>query len=265
MCRMYGVTRSGYYAWRRRGAPQRQRANAMLLQEIKRIYRQSAGTYGSPRVHHELHARGQRCGCKRVARLMRDNGLRGRVARVYRRQPGLKRFYRLGNQWRGVKLTRTDQVWVADITYLRAGSVRWYLAVIMDVYSRRVVGWALGRKRDQTLTGRALIKALDNRRPSKGVIFHSDRGIEYLGSDHRQRLLNSGFQPSSNRVRHPEDNNHMESFNHTLKAELVHRRRFNSYRALYLAVRRYLEFYNQHRLHSSLGYRSPQDYEKLSA
>jgi len=265
MCRMYGVTRSGYYAWRRRGAPQRTRADATLLQHIERIHRQSGGTYGSPRVHQELRARGQICARKRVARLMRAHGLRGRVVAVYRRQPGLKRFYRFGNQWRGVTLTRTDQVWVADITYLRAGSARWYLALIMDVYSRRVVGWALGRRRDQTLTGRALSKALHTRRPGKGTIFHSDRGIEYLGSDHRQRLLNSGLTPSSNRTRHPEDNNHMESFNHSLKAELIRARTFRSYRALYLAITRYLEFYNRRRLHSSLGYRSPQDYEKLSA
>lgn len=265
MCRKYGVSRSGYYQWRGRVISERQRANNALLKEIEVIFRRSRGTYGSPRVYKALKQQERVCGKNRVARLMRENRLQGRVARIYRRQPGLKRFYRLGHQWRGMKLTGPDQVWVADITYLRAGGQRWYLGAIMDVYSRRIVGWALARKRDQVLTSRALIKALELRRPPKGVILHSDRGIEYLGRDHRQRLLDYGFKPSSNRVRHPEDNAHMESFNHTLKAELIHRRSFRSYRSLYVAVARYIDFYNRSRLHSSLGYRSPEDYERISA
>lgn len=265
MCRQYRVSRSGYYAWRERKSSRHSQDDAALQGEIAGIFRACHGRYGSPRVHEELLDRGRRCGKKRVARLMRESGLRARVADLYRRQPGLKRFYRLGNQWRGQPLTGPDQVWVADITYLRAAGQRWYLAVVMDLYSRRLVGWALGRRRGQELTTRALKLAWRARRVRRGVIFHSDRGVEYLGTEHRQQLLDYGFTPSSNRVRHPEDNAHMESFHHTLKAELIHRRTFASYAALYRALNDYFEFYNRRRRHSGIAYCTPEEYERLSA
>jgi transposase InsO family protein len=263
MCRLYGVSRSGFYARQGRGVSTRARANAQLLPVIRAIHAASGQSYGSPRVHRTLSAQhGIRCGKQRVARLMQRAGLRGRVVQIYRRQPGLHRFFDgIGNQRRQAP-TGVNQVWVGDLTYLRAGRQRWYLAVVMDLYSRRIVGWAMGRQRTQRLTTRALRIAVHQRRPPHGVIFHTDRGIEYVGRHHRAQLLAFGLQPSTNRPRHSEDNSHMESFFHSLKAERIHGTRFASYPELHRVVREYIEhFYNRHRMHSSLDYRSPEQYE----
>jgi transposase InsO family protein len=187
------------------------------------------------------------------------------VARVYRANPALHRFYgQHPNRLPAAGARRQDQVWVGDVTYLPVAS-RWhFLAVVLDQCSRRVVAWTLGRRRDARLTRRVLDAAVRRRRPPRGLIFHSDRGSEYVGATLRDRLRALGIRQSS-ALRGPEDNAHMESFFHSLKAELIHGERFASAQALWQALARYVRYYNHQRLHSALAYRSPVDYEACAA
>jgi transposase InsO family protein len=266
MCRVYAVAPSGYYAWRRRSR-RHPRATAELVGAIRRLHQESGGTYGSPRIHQALRALGYRCGKDRVARLMRQYGIRGRVVRVYRRAPGVQAFFAsLPNARRKQTPIRVNQIWVADVTAVRVDRRHYYLAAVMDLYSRRIVGWALGAHRNVVLTGRAVRRALQRRQAPRGLIFHTDRGSEYGAYRYRHLLARAGVVQSMNRPRHSEDNNHMESFFHTLKADIVHGTTFRSLAHLRGSVSTYIDrFYNRRRLHSSLGYRSPEQYETLHA
>lgn len=268
LCRRYQVSRSGFYAWRASDGSQRRRNDEELGQRIERIHRDSAGRYGSPRVHEVLRREGVRCSNKRVARLMRERGLRARVSRIYRKGSGMVRrfFAKTDNLRLGEPLpTRTDQIWVGDLTYLRLGQ-RWrYLATVMDLFSRRIVGWTLSRNRTTDVTLRALKRAIASRNPKPGLLFHSDRGIEYSAYGYQDFLKAYGIVPSMNRPRHCQDNAHMESFFHSLKAELTHQRRYLSDAQLNASVAAYIErFYNDKRIHSSLGYHSPVEFECLA-
>jgi transposase InsO family protein len=200
-----------------------------------------------------------------VERLMRAAGLRARVARVYRANPRLHRFFdRHPNRLPPRGARRRNQVWVADLTYVPVGR-RWhFLAAVVDQYSRRVLAWTLGRRRDGRLTRRVLDAALRHRRPSPGLIFHSDRGSEYVAGALRIRLAALGIRQSS-AWRGPADNAHMESFFHSLKAELLHGTQFTSVETLRRALQGYIRYYNHHRRHSALGYQSPVDYERRVA
>ena len=180
LCALYGVARAGYYAWRRRGPSARKRQDGTLLEQIQAIFTRSRDTYGSPRIHHALATAGVRVSVRRVARLMRAAGLRARARKIYRRLPGLHGFFTsIPNRQLDRLTTAPDQVWVADITYLKVAGAWRYLAVVMDRYSRRIIGWSLGATKDARLTLAALHHAVRNRRPRSGVIFHSDRGVEY--------------------------------------------------------------------------------------
>jgi len=218
-------------------------------------------------VHEVLRREGIRCSNKRVARLMRERGLRARVSRLYRRGPGMvRRFFAKTSNLRleGPLPTRMDQIWVGDLTYLRLGN-RWrYLATVMDLFSRRIVGWTLSRNRTTEVTLRALKRAIALRDPKPGLLFHSDRGIEYSAYVYQDFLKARGIVPSMNRPRNCQDNAHMESFFHSLKAELTHRRNYGSDAELNASVAGYIDrFYNTKRVHSSLGYHSPVEYERL--
>jgi putative transposase len=268
LCRRYKVSRSGFYAWAGREGSKRRRNDEELGERIERIHRDSGARYGSPRVHQVLKREGVRCSNKRVARLMRERGLRARVSRLYRRGPGMVRrfFAKTGNLKMNEPLpTRADQIWVGDITYLRLGK-RWrYLATVMDLFSRRIVGWTLSRNRTIEVTVRALKRAIAARNPKAGLLFHSDRGIEYSGYDYQDFLKAKGIVPSMNRPRHCQDNAHMESFFHSLKAELTHRRTYESDAELNASMAGYIDrFYNEKRIHSSLGYHSPVEFECLA-
>lgn len=268
LCRRYKVSRSGFYAWSARNGSQRRRNDEALGERIERIYRDSRARYGSPRVHEVLRREGIRCSNKRVARLMRERGLRARVNRLYRRGPGMVRkfFAKTGNLRLDEPLpTRPDQIWVGDITYLRLGKHWRYLATVMDLFSRRIVGWTLSRNRTVAVTLRALKRAIAARDPKPGLLFHSDRGIEYSGYDYQDFLKAKGIVPSMNRPRHCQDNGHMESFFHSLKAELTHQRIYVSDAELNASVAGYINrFYNEKRVHSSLGYHSPVEFERLA-
>jgi putative transposase len=266
MCRLYGVTRAGYYAWRRRGDSAHRRRDRSLLDPIRAIFAQSRGTYGSPRIHRALRAVGLRVSRRRVERLMREAGLRARAAKLYRANPGLHGFFTsIPNRQLDRMATSPDQVWVGDITYLKVGTAWCYLAVVMDRYSRRVVGWSLGASRDARLTLAALNRAVLNRRPLPGLLFHSDRGIEYAAYAFRRRLAVLGLVQSMNRPGEIADNAHMESFFHSMKSDVVHGISFASEDDLGRVLRSYLPYYNAVRLHSGLDYRSPIDYEAQRA
>lgn len=236
------------------------------MTRIQAIYAASKGTYGSPRICRALINAGEAVSRKRVARLMRQAALRARAAKVYRRNPAIHTlFFSIPNRARKCRVRGLDQIWNGDITYLKVVDCWRYLAVVMDRCSRRIVGWALGTHKDVTLTLRALNHAVTNRRPVAGLIFHSDRGSEYGAYELRSRLAALGILQSMNRPGEPTDNAHMESFFHSMKTEVIHGRTFESDCELRAVVSRYIAFYNRRRLHSSLDYCSPVDYERAAA
>lgn len=262
VCALYSVTRSGYYAWRHRGDSRRRRQDRVLLEKIHATFARTRGTYGSPRIHRALAAAGIRVSRRRVARLMREAGLRARALKLYRRIPGLHGFFTsIPNRQLDRLTTAPDQVWVADITYLRVAGAWRYLAVVMDRYSRRIIGWSLSAAKDARLTLAALNRAVRNRRPRPGIIFHSDRGVEYAAYAFRERLATLGFVQSMNRPREITDNAHMESFFHSMKSDTVHGFSFADETDLEQLLRSYIPYYNGVRLHSGIGYCSPVEYE----
>ena len=268
LCRRYGVSAAGYYAWRRRPESAHAEQNRQLISRIKRIFQAHSGRYGSPRVHRALKEEGISVSRRRVARLMQLLGLRAKAVRGYRSKAALHRFYdRQPNLVRGSSATRPDQVWVGDITYLPVAGRWWYLAVVMDQYSRRVLAWSLTPRRDATVTTgvlRAALRARRARGAPPGLIFHSDRGSEYLAAPFRSCVEELGLVQSAS-TRGPEDNAHVESFFHSLKAELTRGVHFSNARELRRQLRRYIRYYNKVRMHSALEYHSPIAFEARAA
>lgn len=196
---------------------------------------------------------------------MRAHGIKARVATIRYTNPNMQRYYAsVRNEQLDIRLNQSDQVWVGDITYLKVGMVYRYLAVVMDKYSRRIVGWAYGKKKDVALTLRALNRAVRYRRPPHGLIFHTDRGIEYAAGVFKQRLAELGIVQSMNRPGKVTDNAYIESFFHSMKTDIVHGLTFTEDRQIESAVRDYVPFYNGTRLHSSLNYVPPATYERLA-
>lgn len=200
LCRLFAVTRPGYYAWRQRPTSPRQVQDRVLLEAMRAIFEASHGTYGSARIHRALTAQGHRVSRRRVERWMRGDGLRGRVARVSRRKAGTHRWFgQHPNQVQRRRATRPNQIWIADITYLAIGGRWWYLAAVLDQYSRRLVAWRLAATRAAHLTRTVVDAALRRRRPAAGLIFHTDRGSEYLGTALRGRLVALAIRQSMTR------------------------------------------------------------------
>ena len=268
LCDWLHASRSGYYAWRQRPVSPRVKADRLLTQTITQIHQDSRGTYGSPRVHETLKRQGIAVGKKRVARLMQAQNLQGRVVTVTRRQPGLKGFLARGENLLldTPKTSGINQIWVSDITYLKVHE-RWVLLiVIMDRHSRRILGWSLSHTRTVDDTLRVLKRVIKQRQAPCDVIFHTDRGIEFTGFGFRDALKQHGLLASVNRLGVCTDNAHMESFFHTLKAELIRGRTFDSDDELRFALNSYInQFYNHKRLHSGIGYCSPAECEKMAA
>jgi len=266
LCKVLSVSRSGYYDWRDRPPSRRSQQDATLAAKIYEIHRRSRETYGSPRVHAELRSIGVRCGRKRVARLMRKEGLRGcirgrrkRTTRRDRRRavPAEDRVRR------DFAAAGPDRLWTADITYVSTDEGFVYLAFVLDAYSRRLVGWAMESHLRTELVVDALQMAVWRRKPAPGLIHHSDQGVQYASLSFAKRLEQVGIVPSMGRVGSALDNAISESFVATLKSELVSRAWFPSRQAAKTAIFEYLEsFYNRYRLHSALGYRSPADFEE---
>jgi len=265
MCRLYAVTRAGFYAWRSRERSERERQNAKLVERIRTVHCKSRSTYGSPRVHRALEQKGVRVSENRVARVMRAHGIKARVATIRYTNPTLQRFFAgARNEQLEVDLRAPDQVWVGDITYIKVGGVYRYLAVVMDKYSRRVLGWAYGKKKDVALTLKALNRAVHCRKPSRGLIFHTDRGIEYAANAFKERLAELDIIQSMNRPGKVTDNAYIESFFHSMKSDIVHGLTFSEDQQIEQAVRAYVPFYNGTRLHSSLNYVPPATFERLA-
>ena len=264
MCRVLGVSRSGYYAWRKRPQSQRQRQNRLLTVQIAAIFRASRQSYGSPRVRAELRAQGVRCAAKRVARLMRQAGLSARRARRRVRtttaDPTLGVAANLLN--RDFTASAPNQKWLADITYLPTHEGWSYLAVVLDLFSRRVIGWAMRATLERDVVISALEQALQQRRPVHDLMHHSDRGSQYASLEYQHQLAGAGISCSMSRTGNCWDNAPMESFFGSLKSELG-QQAYASRAAACSAVFDYIEhFYNRQRRHSALGYLSPAAYEQ---
>ena len=269
LCSVLNVTRAGYYAWRQRRPSPRMIADSELSTLIGRIFVDSLETYGAPRVHAELReAHGVRVGRKRVARLMRQLGLegvsrRGRRRRTTIRDPAAAPAPDLVA--RRFTAARPNELWLADITYLPTHEGWLFLAVVMDAFSRRVVGWSMRDDLKAELVVDALAMAVTRRRPPAGVVHHSDRGSQYTSLAFGRTLRESGLVASMGRRGDAYDNAACESFISTIKNELIRRRRWTSRDQARLAVFSYIEtFYNPRRRHSALGYRSPNEYENIN-
>ena len=262
LCRVYDVSRFGYRSWKIRGKSAHELKDAELIENIERVFSEVGGIYGSPKVHAVLRREGVAAGKNRIARLMRENGLKARCARIYRCHAKMDRFYAsIKNQIKDVEATAPDQVWVGDVTYLRVNEEWRYLAVILDKFCRRVVGWSLSKKRNADLSLTAFRRAAKRRLVQAGLFFHSDRGAEYVATRYREWLKGKGVIQSMNRKGVMNDNAEMESFFHQFKAERIHKNEYLTEKELRAVIREYIGFYNQRRLHSSLGYMTPDEFE----
>jgi transposase InsO family protein len=268
LCRNLEVTRQGYYAWRKRPRSSRVQADAELSESIRQVFKESGESYGSPRVRRELRARGAAVSKRRVERAMRAMGLTPPMLRKFRRTT-------LSNPTdsvapnsldRNFTASRPNERWVTDITYVWTAEGWAYLAVILDLFSRAVVGWQLDSTLETSLVDRALDVALTHRRPEPGLLHHSDRGCQYTSHQYRARLADQGITVSMSRKGNCWDNAVAESFFATLKKELIHRSPWTSRNELRAALFEYLEiFYNRRRLHSFLDYKTPAQFEQESA
>lgn len=266
MCRVLRVSRSGYYAWQRRAPSATAGRQAELTERISRAHAASRRIYGAPRVHRELLAQDVRCSKNTVAKLMRQAGLRSKMHRRFVVRTTDSRHVhpiapnRLNRQF---QQSQPNRVWVGDITYIPTAEGWLYLAVLIDLYSRKVVGWATSDSLAADLTCAALRAALLQRRPSGELLHHSDRGVQYACDDYQQLLSERGLEVSMSRTGNCYDNAVIESFFGTLKTELVHHERYATRAAARLSLFEYIEvFYNRRRRHSSLDYVSPEEYER---
>ena len=267
MCRVLHVSRSGYYAWRRRPVSGREMANQKLTEQIEEIHQESRQTYGSPRIHAELADQGVKCGHNRVARLMRKAELRAKQNRKFKvRTTDSAHDYPVAPNLleQDFQASQPNEKWVADITYILTAEGWLYLAAVMDLYSRRIVGWAMGDTLERWLPLAALEMALETRQPAPGLLHHSDRGSQYASEDYQAVLTKYQIQASMSRTGNCYDNAPIESFFGTLKTELVHHRHYATRAEAKTDIFEYIEvFYNRFRRHSALDNLCPVVFEKL--
>ena len=269
MCAALSVSPSGYYAWRSRPQSLRKIANRALLGDIQRVHARHRGRYGAPRIHAELRAEGQTVSRKRIERVMRRHGIRARAPRRYRvcttdSKHSLPVAPNLLDQ--NFVADRPNQVWLADITYIATGEGWLYLAAILDLFTRKVVGWAMRDHMRAELTIAALTMAIQRRHPGAGLIHHSDRGSQYAAGDYRKVLQAAATVQSMSRKGNCWDNAPMESFFGTLKTELVHQREYPDRDVARRDLFAYIEgYYNRQRIHSAIGYMTPDQADAISA
>jgi putative transposase len=269
LCDVLGVSPAGYYAWRSRPESQRSAANRDLVDHIRRVHRNARGRYGSPRIHVELKAQGRGASRGRIERLMRRHGIRAIMARPRRvRTTDSSHDLPIAPNLLGRNFIATapNRIWLADITYIETDQGWLYLAAVMDLYSRRIVGWAMADHLRADLPLTALAMAISAPRPGAGLIHHSDRGVQDASADYRKLMQSAGLRASMSRRANCYDNAPMESFFHTLKTELVHHRQYATRAEATQDIFAYIEgFYNRTRRHSAIGYISPIEMELKAA
>ena len=269
MCEVLGVSPAGYYAWRPRPESARAAANRRLLADVRRVQVQHQGRYGSPRIHATLRAEGRGVSRGRIERLMRQHGIRAAASRRFRpvttdSRHGLPVAPNLLEQ--RFVASAPNQVWLADLTYVPTGEGWLYLAAVLDLATRKIVGWAMRDHLRTELAAAALVMATQRQRPAPGLVHHSDRGSQYAAGQYRQLLAKAGMKASMSRTGDCYDNAPMESFFHTLKVELVHQRRWATRDEARRDLFSYVEgYYNRQRMHSALGYLSPEQVERKMA
>ena len=267
MCRTLGVRRSGYYAWLGRVPCRRRIEDERLFVRIGESWKKSKKSYGSPRILKDLRAWGERCGRNRVARLMRENGIAAKTKKKFKATTNSRHNLPVAPNLlnREFNVERPDEAWVGDITYIWTREGWLYLAVVLDLFSRKVIGWGMGERLTAEIALSAFNMAILNRRPSAGLIFHSDRGVQYASDAFRKLLERHGFVQSMSRKGDCWDNAVAESFFHSLKTEHVY---FEDYKTRVEAIGKIFEyievFYNRARRHSSLEYRSPAEFEAMA-
>jgi transposase InsO family protein len=264
LCQVLQVSVSGFYSWRKRGPSQRAREDEQLKVHIRAAHKASRGRYGSPRVQKDLCAQDQHVGRKRVARLMKADGLAARRKRRFRRTTDSTHQHPVAPNLldRQFTVDAPNAVWVTDITYIWTQEGWLYLAAILDLYSRKVVGWAVDESLERHLALDALAMALSNRRPARGLLHHSDRGVQYASDDYQKALKKDGLICSMSRKGDCWDNAVAESFFATLKAELVYLTEYRTRAEARASLFEYIEvFYNRQRRHSAIGYVSPSQFE----
>ena len=268
MCHLLGVSTSGFYAWKKRPESARDREDRVLAVEVRASFKRSNRRYGSPRIMRDLHEAGRRIGIRRTARIMRKEGLVARAKRRRVQTTNSKHGGRIAPNLldRNFSVERPNTVWSGDITYIETLGGWMYLAVVIDLHSRMVVGWALANHMRDELVLDALDCAVRHRRPGRGILIHSDRGSQYASDDYLATLSRRGFTPSMSRRANCWDNSVVESFFSTLKIELMNELPFDSQFEARSEIAEYIEgFYNCQRRHSTLDYLSPLDYEKITS
>jgi transposase InsO family protein len=266
MCRALKVSSAGYYAWATRPESERTKSNRRLLVEIRAIHTESRRTYGSPSIWDQLQKSGQSVGRHRVARLMRANGIRAKTVKKWRATTDANHKLPLAANTldRQFSVSAPNRVWAGDITYVWTDAGWLYLAVVLDLYSRAVIGWAMGSRLTAELAREALTMALARRKPKPGLLHHSDRGVQYASLDYQRLLTDSRITCSMSRKGNCWDNAVVESFFGTLKKELIHDQRYPTREAATQDVFEWIEvFYNRKRRHTTLGYRSPAEFEAM--
>ena len=264
LCRVLGVSRSGYYAWLKRPMCPRKVEDEQISTQIRELHEESRQTYGSPRIHEALLVRGRRVSRKRIARLMNEEGIYGRKRRKFKHTTDSNHPYPIAPNVleRNFKTDHPDEVWVGDITYVATMEGWLYLAVLIDLCTHQVVGWSMSANIDRFLALDAFDMAVARRRPPPGLIHHTDRGSQYACPDYQLALKVNSFQPSMSRKGNCWDNAVAESFFGAIKEELIYRCVFTTRDAARQAIFDYIEvFYNRRRMHSSIGYMSPIEFE----
>ena len=264
MCQVLGVSKSGYYKHQTNPESQRDKDNDMLLNRIQNIYKDNKGRYGSPRIKEQLEKEKVTCGKNRVARLMSQNNIKAKTRRKYKVTTDSTHDHAIANNLLKQDFSATDvnQKWVSDITYIYTQEGWLYLSVILDLCSRKVVGWAMGERLNKELTINALLQAMCRRRIKDGIILHSDRGVQYACHDYVHLVKENRFIQSMSGKGNCYDNAVMESFFKTLKIEEVYWQRYLTRDEARKSIFEYIEcYYNTKRMHSSLGYKSPQEFE----
>lgn len=262
-----GVTPQGYYAYKQRGKSQRQQANEVLLNKIIAIHKASRETYGYPRIHAVLKQQGEGYGRHRIARLMQKHGIQAKMTRRFKKHAHRHHLIREPKNLLLDRkpLTKANQVWVCDVTYIRVANKWQYLCTVMDAFTRKIIGWQFAKSLDSCVAKEAVLMALEDNTPEPNAIFHTDQGVEFANKELKAVLDTNKLQISKSRKGCCWDNAKMESFYHTLKTEMVYFQKFTHLTQAIAYIMDYIYFYNQHRLHSSLNYQPPAKYEKIAA